>query len=146
MARKNIWTIGKCKDQIWVLSPKGGWTSAQRAQNNEFVENELENRVLINQKNAKVDPDDKWMKLDRFMLTKIILGTVRGDQFLYISFKFDYKVSSWLLQCFSLDFRSPILIVPPSFIPFSFSVSTLHVQVKLVDLDTCPISPFLKNL
>ena len=31
-----------CKDQIWLLSPKDGWTSVQRAQNNEFVENGLE--------------------------------------------------------------------------------------------------------
>ena len=29
------------KDQILCLNPKGGGTSAQRAQNNEFVENEL---------------------------------------------------------------------------------------------------------
>ena len=100
----------------------------------------------MNQTNVKVDPDDKWMKLDRFMLKKIILGTVWGDQFLYISFKFDYKVSFWLLQCFSLDFRSSILLAPPSFIPFSLFISTLHVQAKLVDLDTCPISPFLKSL
>ena len=146
LARKNIWTIGKCKDQIWVLSLKGGWISAQRAQNNEFVENGLENRALINQTNVKVDLDDKWMKLNGFMLKKIVLGTVRGDQFLYISFKFDYKVTSWLLQCFSLDFRSPILIVPPSVIPFSLFISTLHVQARLVDLDTCPIRPFPKNL
>ena len=113
-----------CKDQIWVLSPKGGWTSAQRTQNNEFVENELENWVLINQTNVKVDPDNKWMKLNRF----------------------DYKVSSWLLQCFSLHFWSPILIAPPSFIPFSLFISTLHMQARLVDLDTCPINPFPKSL
>ena len=34
-----------CKDQIWFPSPKDGWTQAQKAQNNEFVENELENWV-----------------------------------------------------------------------------------------------------
>ena len=34
--------IEYCKDQIWILSPKGGWTTAQRAQNNKFVENGLE--------------------------------------------------------------------------------------------------------
>ena len=39
----NLPTNGaNCKDHIWLLSPKGGWTSAQRAQNNEFVENGLE--------------------------------------------------------------------------------------------------------
>ena len=56
------------------------------------------------QTNVKVDPDDKRMKLDRFVVKKIILGIIRGDQFLYISFRFDYKVSFKLLQCFSLDF------------------------------------------
>ena len=29
-------------DPFWVPSPKGGWTSAQKAQNNEFVESKLE--------------------------------------------------------------------------------------------------------
>ena len=44
--------------------PKGRWTLAQRAQNNEFVENELENWVLMNQKNTRVDSNDKRMKID----------------------------------------------------------------------------------
>ena len=61
----------------------------------------------MNQTNVKVDPDDKGMKLDRFVVKKIVLGTVRGDQFLYNFFRFDYKVNSRLLLCFSLDFRSP---------------------------------------
>ena len=30
----------------------------------------------MNQTNIKVDPDDKKMKLDRFVVKKIILGTV----------------------------------------------------------------------
>ena len=38
------------------------------------------------------------------MVKKIDLSTFREDQFLYPSFKFDYKVSSKLLQCFSLCF------------------------------------------
>ena len=97
----------------------------------------------MNQTNIKVDPDDKKMKLDRFMVKKIILGMVRRDQFLYLSFRFDYKVSSRLLQCFSLCF--PIRLshcshsLYISFFPFLFS---LYVQSSLVDLDTCPISPF----
>ena len=100
----------------------------------------------MNQTNVKVDPNDKWMKLDRFVLKKTIFGTVWGDQFLYISLKFDYKVNSWLLQYFFLYFRYPILIAPPSFIPSSLSIFTLHMQARLVDLDTCPISPFPKSL
>ena len=42
----------------------------------------------MNQMNTKIDLDD------RFMLKKIIIGKVGGDLFLYISFSFDYKVSS----------------------------------------------------
>ena len=55
----------------------------QKAQNNEFVKSELENWVLVNQTTSKVDFDDKRMKIDKFKLKKIILGTVQGDQFLY---------------------------------------------------------------
>ena len=51
----------------------------------------------MNQTNIKVDPDDKKMKLDRFMVKKIIIGIVRRYQFLYLTFRFDYKVSSRLL-------------------------------------------------
>ena len=38
----------------------------------------------MSQTTSKVDPDDKKMKIDEFSLKKIILGTVRRDQFLYI--------------------------------------------------------------
>ena len=38
----------------------------------------------MNQTICKVDFDDKKMKIDRFKLKKIILGTVRRDQFFYI--------------------------------------------------------------
>ena len=75
----------------------------------------------MNQTNIKVDLVDKKMKLDRFMVKKIVLDIVQGDQFLYLSFRFDYKVSSRLQQCFSLRFPIPILIAPPPFIyPFPF--------------------------
>ena len=110
-----IYSFSYCKDQIWVFSPKGRWTSAQRAQNNDFLEKWLKNWALMNQTNVKVDPDDNIMKLNRFVLKKIVLGTVRGNQFLYISFRFNYKVSSWLLQYFSLDFRSPYSPCSPFF-------------------------------
>ena len=52
-----IWDYN-CKDQIWVPSPIGRWTEAQRAQNNEFVENGLENWTLVNQTNIRRDSDD----------------------------------------------------------------------------------------
>ena len=81
----------------------------------------------MNQTNIKVDLDDKKMKLDRFVVKKIVLGTIRGDQFLYLSFRFDYKVSSRFLQCFSLYFLIPPLIALLPFIyPSSFSLSPPH--------------------
>ena len=33
------------------------------------------NWALMNQTNIKVDPDDKKMKLDKFMVKKIVIGT-----------------------------------------------------------------------
>ena len=70
----------------------------KKHKNNEFVESGLENWALMNQIITKVDSDDKRMKMNKFELKKIVLGTVRGDQFLYISLKFDYKYNSGLLQ------------------------------------------------
>ena len=67
---------------------------AQTTQNNEFIESGSENWALMNQIITKLDSDDKRMKIDKFKLKKIVLGVVRGDQFLYISLKFDYKFSS----------------------------------------------------
>ena len=32
--------------------------------------------------------------MDKFIMKKIVLDKVRGDLFLYISFRFDYKVNS----------------------------------------------------
>ena len=63
-------------------------------QYNEFVESELENWTLMNQTTSKVNSDDKKVKIDQFNLKKIVLDTVRGAQFLYISLKFDYKFNS----------------------------------------------------
>ena len=42
----------------------------------------------------KMDSNDKNKKIDWFELKKIIISTIRGDQFLYISHKFDYKFGS----------------------------------------------------
>ena len=42
----------------------------------------------------KMDSNDKNKKIDWFKLKKIILGTIRVDQFLNISYKFDYKFGS----------------------------------------------------
>ena len=48
----------------------------------------------MNQTSAKVDFRSQRMKIDKFILKKIVLDTVRGDQLLYIPFRFDYKFSS----------------------------------------------------
>ena len=48
----------------------------------------------MNQITTKVDSDDKRMKLNKFELKKIFFDVVREDQFLYNSFKFDYKYNS----------------------------------------------------
>ena len=56
-----------------------------KTQYNEFVENGLENWVLMNYTTSKVGFNDKKMKIDWFNMKKIILGTIRGDQFLYFS-------------------------------------------------------------
>ena len=48
----------------------------------------------MNQTISKVDLDDKKIKIDWFNLKKIVIGIVRGDQFLYISLNFDYKFKS----------------------------------------------------
>ena len=57
----------------------------------------LKNWALVNQTTNKVKLDDKRMKMNKFELKKIVLGTVREDQFLYIYLKFDYKYNSGLL-------------------------------------------------
>ena len=76
--------IAFVRTKFGSLAQKGGWIQAQKVQNNEFVESELENQDLVNQTTSKVDLNDKRMKIDKFKLKKIVLDTVRGDQFLYI--------------------------------------------------------------
>ena len=42
-----------------------------------------------------VDPNDNKVKIDWFYLKKIVISTVRGDQFLYIFLEVNYKYSSY---------------------------------------------------
>ena len=63
----------------------------KKTQYNKFVESGLENWTLMSWITNKVDSDDKKRKIDWFKLEEIILDTVRENQFLYISLKFDYK-------------------------------------------------------
>ena len=47
-----------------------------------------------------VDSNDNKVKIDWFYLKKVVLGTIREDQFLYIIFEVDYKYNSY---CYSLS-------------------------------------------
>jgi len=67
--------------------------------------------------------------MSKFIMKKIVLGKVRGDLFLCISFKFDYKVSSRCYNNFPLFF-DPSISLPPFFILSSLSISTFHVHVR----------------
>ena len=48
-----------------------------------------------------MDSDNDKVKVDWFYLKKIVLDTVRGDQFMYIILEVDYKYSSY---CYSISF------------------------------------------
>ena len=127
------------------LAQQGGQTQAQKAQNNEFIESELENQALMNHTNTKADSNDKGMKIDRFMMKIIVLGKVQGYPFLYIILKFDYKFSSRLLQCFSLNFSIPSFSALSFFYTFfPFHLFTPHA-CQIVGVDTCPISTSHKS-
>ena len=67
---------------------------AQKVQNNKFIESGLENWARISQIANKVDSNEKNRKIDGFQLKKVILEQVRGDQFLYLYLKYDYKFIS----------------------------------------------------
>ena len=93
----------------------------------------------------KANSNDKNRKMDWFQLKRTVLSTVRGDQFLYISNKFDYKSVFWLLQCFSLDFSPPPPVSPLRFLTLYTSpwlIFALHLLIiqtitwVLVLLDT----------
>ena len=95
----------------------------------------------MNQTNTKVDSNDKRMKIDRIMLKKIVIGKVRGDLFLYISFRFDYRVSSYCYMFFSQFFDPLLPLLPPSFILSSSFISTLHVLARRLVLILVPSAP-----
>ena len=56
-----------CIDNVWtrfVPSLKGEWAWAQKAQNNEFVENELENWARMSWTTNQLDSNDRNGKTD----------------------------------------------------------------------------------
>ena len=93
-----------------------------------------------------MDLDDNKVKVDQIYLRKIVLGTVRGDQFLYMLLEVGYKYSS---NCYSVSFsilRSPSLRASLLFYTiFPFYLYHSHVD-QIVGVDSCPISTFLKSL
>ena len=59
-----------------------------KSPNNVFVDDGLENWVLVNQTNLKMDSDVERMKKKWFVLEQIILGKIQGGPFFYIILKF----------------------------------------------------------
>ena len=47
-----------------------------------------------------VDPNDNKVKIDWFYLKKMVLGTVQGDQFLYIILEVHYK---YIFYCYNFS-------------------------------------------
>ena len=62
-----------CKDHVWIPNPKDEQTQAQKAQNNKFVESELENWARMSWMTNKVDSSDKNRKINGFQLKKVVL-------------------------------------------------------------------------
>ena len=79
-------------------------------------------------------------------LEKIVLGTIRGVEFLYISHKFDYRIGSWLLQCFSRGFFDPPFSLHLSFFILSFPFTfALHVLARWLVLILIPSASLCSN-
>ena len=80
-----------------------------------------------------MSPGDNKLKVDWIYLSKIVLSTVQGDQFLYIllevgyRYNFDcYNISSFILQSFSLMASLLIYTTPPfSSLPSTWMVDCL---------------------
>ena len=136
----------QCKDAVWILGPNDERLQAQRAQYNEFVESGLENQVLMSQVTITMDPDDNRVKIDLIYQRKIVLGTVREDQFLYILLEVGYKYSFDYYIISLLILRSPSLKVSlPFYTIFSFHLYPPHVD-QIIGVDPCLINTFLKSL
>ena len=93
-----------------------------------------------------VGSNDNKVKINWLYLMKIVLGTIRGDQFLNIIHEFDYKYLSYcynvsLLIILSLSLRISLLV----YTIFPFHLYPLHAD-QIVGVDSCPISTFLKSL
>ena len=93
-----------------------------------------------------MDPINNKVKIDWIYIRKIVIGTVREDQFLYILFEISFKYN---FDCHSVSFsilRSPFLRVSPLF----YTIFPFHLYPpcadQIVGVDPYPISIFLKSL
>ena len=94
-----------------------------------------------------MDLDHNKAKIDWFYLKKIILGTIRGDQFLYIFLEFGYKHSSCCYSVFLSISRSHSLRVFFLFyIIFLLSSLPSTYRLDCWCVVPCPVSTFLKSL
>ena len=93
-----------------------------------------------------MDPDDNKIKIDCFYPKKILIDTIRGDQFLYISLNFDYKRSFCCYSIFLLILRSLSLRV--FFLFYTLFLFYLHPSCvdQVIGVNPCPINTFLKSL
>ena len=93
-----------------------------------------------------MDPSDKKVNVDQWYLIKIVISTIRINQFLYISLKVDYKYS---FNCYNVSFsilRSFSLKVSLLFYTiFPFHLYSPRAD-QIVGVDPRPISLFLKSL
>ena len=94
-----------------------------------------------------MDPDDKKVKIDMFYLKKIFIGTIRGDQFLYISLLNLVTSLIFVLIVFFSPFSNPFSSRYSFFFILSsfFHLHPPHID-WVPDVDLCPISTFLKSL
>ena len=91
--------------------------------------------------------DDLKAKINRFDLKKIVLGTIRGVEFLYISHWNLITSPVFMTTMFFYSFSNP----PHSGVSFSLILSfSFHLYPPRVDqvtgFDPCPIGTFLKFL
>ena len=87
------------------------------------------------------------MQINWFNLKKIVLSTVRGDQFLYIDSQVRLQVQFLIVTVFPSQFLDPSLSLPSSYFILSLP---FHICLPRVDqsvgVDPCHISTFLKSL
>ena len=76
-----------------------------------------------------INPNDNKVKIDWFYLKKIVPGTVRGDQLLYIILEVDYKYSSYCYNISLSILRSLSLRV--FFLFYTISLSSLPSMYRL---------------